>query len=284
MKKIAILFHENDRKRTLNYLIMRLAELWRAEGMEVIKVFGTKQFVHADLAILHVDLSVVPDKYIEFAQQYPIVLNGNVRNIRKSTFTDNLVLPDNRYEGKVIVKSDLNHAGAPERLIYNFSAQELFLNLKRKLGCFEILGRVCSPHFNCPSDYIILESSSLIPRNWYKSKNIVIQKFLPEIDQGYYCIRNYYFLGDRSTCVLRKASQPIVNAGSTLSLEPTEVHPEIVELRRKLRFDYGKFDYIVHEGIPVLIDINKTPAASPGLLHYVPMHPNLAEGVHSYFS
>jgi hypothetical protein len=282
-KKIAILFHENDKKRVLNYLINRLSELWQAEGMDVISVFGTKQFIPSDIAILHVDLSVMPDKYLKFSQQYPIILNGNVKDIRKSTFVDNIVRMGDNYEGKVIVKSDLNHAGAPERLFYDLSAKELFFSLMKRLSPSKI-GRIRTPMINWPSDYIILESPIQIPNIWFKNKDIVIQKFLPEIDKGFYCIRNYYFFGDSSTCVLRKATQPIVNAGSTISLEPIEVHPEIVELRRKLRFDFGKFDYTIHDGVPVLIDINKTPAASPGVSHYLPMRPNLAAGIHSYFS
>jgi hypothetical protein len=86
-KKIAILFHENEKNPRPGYLISYFADLWREEGNEVIFLFGVKKFVPADLIIVHVDLSVVPDKYLAFAQQYPIVLNGEVKDIRKSTFS-----------------------------------------------------------------------------------------------------------------------------------------------------------------------------------------------------
>jgi hypothetical protein len=285
MKTIAIIFHENDRKGALNYLIMRLADIWRSEDIVVIPVFGTKRYVPADLAILHIDLSVVPDKYIKFARKYPIVINGTVMDIRKSTFIDNMVLPGDNYEGKVIIKSDFNYAGVPERRLQNSSVQRIFWGIKSKLGLSELRVLAREPSFRRPSDYIILDSPDLIPKNWFKNKDIVIQKFLPEMDHGHYCIRNYYFLGDRYTCLLRKASHPIVNAGSTICLEPIEVDPEIAELRRKFRFDYGKFDYVVHEGVPVLVDINKTiGSAPPGAPYYPLLRSNLAAGIYSYFS
>src|SRR5213079_1238108 len=41
-------------------------------------------------------------------------------------------------------------------------------------------------------------------------------------------------------------------------------HPEIVEARKRLNFDYGKFDYVLHEGRPVLLDTNKTTGADRG--------------------
>ena len=57
-------------------------------------------------------------------------------------------------------------------------------------------------------------------------------------------------------------------------------------LRQELGFDYGKFDYVVHDGRPVLLDANKTTGAA-GL----PLTPELvaarryrAEGLYSFFA
>ena len=39
------------------------------------------------------------------------------------------------------------------------------------------------------------------------------------------------------------------------------VHPgEIVALRQRLGFDFGKFDYVLHQGRSYLLDVNRTPA------------------------
>ena len=47
-----------------------------------------------------------------------------------------------------------------------------------------------------------------------------------------------------------------------LRREIVEPHPEVLEIRRTLGFDYGKFDYVLHDGRVVLLDINKTPGES----------------------
>jgi hypothetical protein len=99
-REIAIIFHENDKGRAQHYAITYLAEMWQERGINPIFIFGTKRFVPADLAILHVNLSIVPDEYIEFAHMYPIVLNGMVKDIRKSSFSDHLIHPETRMREK----------------------------------------------------------------------------------------------------------------------------------------------------------------------------------------
>jgi len=52
--------------------------------------------------------------------------------------------------------------------------------------------------------------------------------------------------------------------------------------RRKLGFDYGKFDYVVHEGRAHLLDANRTPGAlQDGKLNLV-IGGKLARGVECY--
>jgi hypothetical protein len=117
-KRIAILFHKGDRHYDLSrYMVHYLARRWRADGHEVINLFGVSRFEPADLILVHVNLSVVPGEYIEFASRYPIALNSGVRDIRKSTISRNLVRPGEGWDGPVIVKSDLNYAGLPERVL-----------------------------------------------------------------------------------------------------------------------------------------------------------------------
>ena len=59
---------------------------------------------------------------------------------------------------------------------------------------------------------------------------------------------------------IRIASRnPIVKAGSRILPTAIEPHPDIVEWRKSLKFDYGKFDYVVRDGAAILLDVNKTP-------------------------
>src|SRR5436853_5983452 len=87
-KRIAVLFHERQSEEQVRlYAIHHLADVWRADGGEVLYVFGVREHVPADVLVVHVDLSVVPDEYLEFAGRYPAAINGKVRDIRKSTFS-----------------------------------------------------------------------------------------------------------------------------------------------------------------------------------------------------
>src|SRR5260370_28834954 len=120
-RTIAILFHENNRRRYLSsYAISFLAKFWRQDGNRVRYLFGTRKFVPADLLLIHVDLSIVPDEYLEFASRYPIALN---RVPRKSQVSTNLVNRCDSYSGQVIVKSDLNCGGSPEQILRRNSAR-----------------------------------------------------------------------------------------------------------------------------------------------------------------
>ena len=59
-KTIAILFHKKHNVgSTRNYVIAYLADFWRKDGHKIIFLFGTKQFIPADICIVHIDLSVV---------------------------------------------------------------------------------------------------------------------------------------------------------------------------------------------------------------------------------
>jgi len=54
---------------------------------------------------------------------------------------------------------------------------------------------------------------------------------------------------------------------------------QYLDERRKLGFDYGKFDFVVHEGRAVLLDANKTPGRARNLSKIVAAGTaNLADG------
>jgi len=51
--------------------------------------------------------------------------------------------------------------------------------------------------------------------------------------------------------------------GSTSRSEFIADVPEAIRAaRRHLGFDYGKFDFVIHQGQPILLDTNSTPACS----------------------
>lgn len=281
-RRFAVLFHENATEQTLkNYYITRLAEYWREDGHDVIFLFGVSNFVPADLVIVHVDLSVVPDGYLEFARRYPIAINGRVRDIRKSTVSKNLVRRGDSYNGRVIVKSDLNYAGVPERSLAANRPGPLSL-LSRLFARYR---RARSAGFGSPLDYRIYENLRQVPRRTFRRKDLIVEKFLPEIENGLYCVRNFHFLGDSTACIRRRAKHPIVNGSTYVEVERVDPHPEIVAMRETLGFDYGKFDYVVVDGRAVLLDVNKTIgwSGAPDTPAAQAMRRERARGIYSYF-
>ena len=286
-RHIAILWHERDRRRDLaQYAITHLADLWRADGHEVHSIFGTERFAAADIVIVHVDLSVVPARYLEFAARFPIAVNGRVQDIRRSRFSRNLVQRGEAYAGPVIVKSNANHAGAPERARSSLGLTTLRWRLRRRLATIHRRPAHEAPIFSTPLDYRIFDCAARVPESWFDNPELVVERFLPERVGERYAVRNYQFLGNRWTCSRMLAPDPIVNAYTQVGTEPVDVHPEIEALRHQLGFEYGKFDYVIHDGRPVLLDANKTTGAA-GL----PLTPELvagrrhrAEGLYSFFA
>ena len=281
-KRIALIFHENERKYNIRrFAIWHLANLWRTENLEVVFLFGTAKFVPADAAILHVDLTFVPQEYMDFAGRYPVVLNGAVTDIRKSSFSKQRVSPDDDYDGRVIVKSEMNYAGQPERKLLGTALSRLAFRLSCRLPSIRFKNKGPEPDFRSPSDYVIYDSSRSVPREWFSRNDILIEKFIPEMHNGLYVQRIYHFLGSRGVCIFRESEHPILTNVNVVNRHPVEVHPEIVELAKILQFDYGKFDYILQDGKPVLLDANKTPGGT-NTLRYIEMCREWAKGIHSY--
>jgi len=237
-RRVVVLSHERE---TEDHAIRFLADFWRADGLEVVFLYGVDRFVPADVAILHVDLSVVPVEYLHFARQYPVVLNGVARDIRKTTFSAGRVAKDSDCPGKVIVKSNLNHAGRPER--------RLGVRSGSAVG------------FQTPFDYPIYDSVGDVPPRFFDGDEFIVEKFTPELEGGRYHMRAFHFLGDSFSCERVASRNPIVNNSSMIGTEEVEPHPGVFELQRELELDYGKLDYVVHDGRLSLLDVNKTPGA-----------------------
>ena len=175
-KSIALIFHENEWKYTLRrFAIWHLADIWRRENIKVILLFGVRKFVPADVAFLHVDLSLVPESYIDFARRYPVIVNGRIRDIRKSRYSEQKVNPDDGYKGPVIVKSALNYAGQPERKLLGTAFSRLALRITSRLPSHGSKKKSSRLRFRSPRDYQIYEKSSDVPQGLCDRVDFVAQ-------------------------------------------------------------------------------------------------------------
>jgi hypothetical protein len=292
-RHIAILFHEADRSQPAHgYIVHRLAEYWREWGHGVRFIYGVRRVEAADLLFVHVDLSVVPVEYLEFASKYAVRVNGGVADIRKSRISANIVAADDGWRGPVIVKSDLNCGGMPElmRGRSRLGARwPVVGRLQRKVRARVDAWRGVTKGFEGAEDYEIYEDRSLVPPSHVRDKRLVIERFVPECEDGLYHTRVYQFLGNRWICLRMGSRSPIVKAQNSVRVEQVEPHACVAEWRERLDMDYGKFDYVVVNGEAVLLDANKTIGASPSgmnqLISREEVETNrrlLAEGIYAY--
>lgn len=244
-----------------SYAVHGMAGYWRQHGIDVHWVFGPSRHAPpAALLLVHVNLSVVPAEYLDFARAYPRVLNAGITDIRKRAVCGHLVEPGDGWPGPVIVKTNLNFAGRPELQACGpagRAAGKLRAWARRLSGGF-------AARIRTPGDYQVLDSAAMVPRECFSDPSLVVQRFLPEVENGLYHVRSYCFLGDRATCMRLSSRQPVIHWRNALGIEAVEPHPDIIAERVRLGMDFGKLDYVLHDGRAVLIDVNKTPGATRG--------------------
>jgi len=289
-RKIAILLHENDRyPRTNGYFIWALCDAWREQGIEIEVIKGTAKRAEADLLIPHVDVTVLPEAYVEFLQRFPRVLNSSVTDISKRFVSRNLLARTDSYDGKVIVKTNLNCGGGPE---INLAGSKVFFspgNVKNLLrGWLSSKRKKFSSDWgavNCMKceDYQIFPSLKAVPEVVFENPWLVVEKFLPEYENGVYYLRIYKFFGDRGYCARFGSPHPIVKQKSIVSREDIAIPDEVVAVRRRLGMDYGKLDFVVHEGRAIVFDVNRTPGIFNPPERMRAKAVQLAPGINSFF-
>ncbi|HMW01266.1 MAG TPA: hypothetical protein PLL06_18945 [Acidobacteriota bacterium] len=284
-KRIVILFHEFQYDRSSTYMIDELAEIWREEGLEVIELYGLDRFVPADIVILHIDLSVVPPEYLEFTRQYPVALNTRLTDIRKVTISQNLIKPGDPYGGPVIVKSNLNYAGAPERKLKEAQLRQSPFWLKRlQHRIFPFLKKL--PVFQSNLEYQIFDRVEDVPNSLFNHPDVVVEKFFQCRHEEFYCIHNLYIFGNLRTGIRLAGHHPIVNGRTYQRIDFIDPDSEVLEQLADIPLDYGKIDYVFHDGKVVIIDINKTIGDSRKVFQRTPelirFYKKLAAGIHVY--
>lgn len=235
---MAIIAHRKDRFEHTGYVLHGLSQRWRSSGLEVAVYHEPAAARDADLAILHVDLTVVPSEYQALAARYPRCLNRFTGDISKRAVSRNLVHRGDGFEGPVMVKHNLNSGGQLEALkIENWGASHRVF-----------------------TDYRVFESASEVPDFVWADPDLVVERFLSEREGDCYCTRLWFFFGHAEIGYRCVAREPIVKSSNTIRRETVRHVPdELRSLREELGFDYGKLDYGVVDGKVVLYDANRTP-------------------------
>jgi hypothetical protein len=249
-KKLAILHDKGTPRGDRLHLVAQIADHLREMGVEVIDLYGTGYFEPADAVFVHVDLSVVSPRLQRFARRFPVQINAYAGDIRKRTFVDGLLEPGDSYPAPVIVKSDLNYGGAPE--LVNRSL------LKRMTDRLMRLATRPPPRLiTQKSDYRIFPALADVPHGYFTPDNIV-QKLMLEKAGEKNVLREYIFLGRLHYENIEQSRSEIITEDEHVSCLPFEPHPRLANLRRRLKLDYGKIDYVMIDGEPFIFDANKT--------------------------
>ncbi|MBK8196811.1 MAG: hypothetical protein IPK75_00475 [Acidobacteria bacterium] len=249
-KRLAILHSAGTPRGVDHYVVVELAQQLAGMGVDIVHLHGTSKFVPADAIFVHVDLSVVPRQVAQFAQRYPIRINALALDIRKSQFVDGLLDGAAPYPAPVIVKSDLNYGGAPER-------GELGLPGRALRRARRLLTRAPAQLIAAKSDYRIFPDLADVPRGYF-APGMIVQKLMLEKDGDKNLLREYIFLGGQHFENIERSADAIITEDEHVSCLPFVPHPRLLNLRRRLKLDYGKIDYVMIDGEPFVFDANKT--------------------------
>ncbi len=233
-------------------------EHWRPAGLRVAVQQGLRKAPPGDLALLHVDLTQIPPEYLALADSYPRCLNRAVTDISKRRISRRLVRAEDPYDGPVIVKTDRNYAGLPERrlaLAEGGWTARLAEALRRHLPA--------AWSRRLPGDcYQVLPRKSLVPAWVWRQPALLVERLALERRGEHYAMHQWYFCGARDCVATVIGAEPMINFEHRVALLPPsfEVPDSLRQMRRALGFDLGKFDYVMEDGEAVLLDVNRTPA------------------------
>ncbi len=253
VRRIAILCEAGREFVSGRYAIDLMMVQWNRMGIETIVLSGVTQCPEADLVFVHVDQSVVARSYTDLAAAYPRAINQAATDIRKRRYIDGLLDRGSDHDGPVIVKTDLNYGGAPERS-RKAGEKGLLQRIGRKAAQLTGAGR---PAMCSKKDYFVAPCLRDVPRRYF-SGDYVVQKFCPERDGDAFILREYIFLGDCHFENVERSGKAIFEEDENISLRPFTPHPRLLETRRRLGLDYGKIDYSLIDGEPFIFDANKT--------------------------
>jgi len=291
MLHVAIVVHRHAGPHLRGYWLHALSECWIERGIRVSLMRDPKTRMDADIGILHVDLTTTPRDYLACARRFAVTVNGEVSDISKRAISANLIRRSDRYDGPVIVKTNRNCGGRPEAVLAgrgwkarqpgdfirsaldHFKEKRVRARRRRRYGSKKAF-----------LDYPVFDSMAEVPDAVWNDNDLVVERFLPERINGRYCVRTWLFFGDQDRHAIFYSHHPVIKSHNIVEHERLfEVPEELRQMRRHLKFDFGKFDYTMVNGRPVLLDANRTPTIGDfPKERYRPLARSLASGIDAF--
>ncbi len=241
----------NERLQRI-HLIRVLSEIWQDDG-SVLSV-GDRPPPGTDVVVAHSDLSVISDGFFSNVGDNLPVINGRARNILKRTVSQALISPDSDWNGPVIVKTNANAHAGEEYAYHQLDIPRLARILAARVIPWQWIGELPLRR------YPILDNKERVPGWVWQDSRLVVERFIPERDEELYALRLWMFFGRQEYCMRVLSELPIVKSRRLVKVDLVDKVPdEVRQLRQKLGLDFGKIDYVMHNGRPVVFDVNKTP-------------------------
>lgn len=253
--------------------IATLAELWREKGFTV--TIGPDYAPDADVCLLHHNLTRLDPATLPRPPDGARVVNGTALDISKRLYSSLILKPGDDWRGPVIVKTNRNYFGLPEAR----AANKLREHEAKSMAAGAAWGEAGILPYK---QYPVLRRITEVPDWVWRDEQLLVERFAPEREDGLFCMRGWIFLGSQGYGYRVFSSEPIVKTANMARYDILDDVPAVLhDYRRQLRLDYGKFDYVQHEGRVFLIDANKTPSLATGAPS--PRVRALAEGILDYF-
>ncbi len=273
MKRVLILLHEHERRlEDSDFTIEILRREWIRHGRAVETAYGVPASHDAELAVNHVDLTVTPEQYRRAFDRFPRVINGALLDISKTTVSGNLVTPDDDYRGMVIVKTDANAGGSRDLVL---GARSSFAGRVRWKLARTVPSRW---RYFARGDYPIFDSMHDVPRRVWRNPALVVERFESERDgDGNFVLRAWSFLGSEEFDTRTVSPLPVAMGVGLIerAVQKAGPPPEIRAFRDRFAAEYGRIDYAIVDGRPVVYDLNRTPTTTPA--GYAAYHDELAQ-------
>jgi len=254
-----------------HFLLGCLVKEWQRAGVRVGS--GPFRCLDAAMGILHVDRTFVAPACVPEVQSGQSLWNATILDISKRKISSLLVRPDDGYAGPVILKTDENSYAGPELALRSaFSLRRMRRRLVAWLGWRWA-------HELPRATYPVISRRAAVPAWVWQRPDLVVERFCPERVGADYALRYWLFAGDRDCVIRLLGREPVLKFKTASRWEFLEEVPqELRAMRRQLGMDFGKLDYVVVDGRPVLLDVNKTPIL-PDALRGAPQVLQLAQGL-----
>jgi hypothetical protein len=248
MHKIVVITHKHELYDS--YLLFEILRELQRRGYATEVVKGVPQNApDGDVGVLHVDTTFTPPEYLTYARSFPFCVNVGTPDISKRTISGARLRPGEDWMGPVIVKSNLNCGGLPEARLNR---------LAEASGYAPPFPNLCELQ-----SYTVYDSLVDVPQSALEDETLFVEKFIPEEDPDGYVLRVWTFCGDNEQCSRCVSPERLVKGANVVRRALVSVPEELRARRAELGFDYGKFDFVIHDGKAVLLDANRTPSMPP---------------------